>query len=467
MNKIGKKLYIMITIVIIFVFGISYLLNNFFLYKYYMYKTKQNLNTIYEDSKKITLEQFKYEAETIEKKNNITILFIPDSNNINELNEYVKWKLSINKITLNKFWITEELLKQLDSESSVNNIYNQGKLKSSFYIKLFKKDNILVLIGITIIHNSDIINIINKFNLYLIIASIIISLTLVWIFSKKIISPLDRLKSAAKDISELKFTTIEIKTNDEIQDLAESINVMSNNLEKAHTDLKHTNENLKILISNISHEMKSPLALINAYTIGLRDGFDDGSYFDIILEQVNGSSKMIDNLLNLSKIQRSQINKTSFNLKYLLKNIIEKYSITLKNNNIKLNYNFNSLKDTIIHADKNQIEIVLNNLISNAIKYNHSNYIDITLKNIGEKNIFISISNENYDINSENIKNIWEPFYVIEQSRNKDITGTGLGLSIITDILKNHKIDYGVNIENHKVIFFIEFNHYVNNDYKA
>ena len=121
-------------------------------------------------------------------------------------------------------------------------------------------------------------------------------------FSKRVISPLEELSELTKDIALLNFKKVHIRTGDEIEDLSNSINVMSEQLEIAHNKLEDKNENLKHLIATISHEFKTPLALIKAYSIGVNDGIDDGSYTEVILEQVDNISKLVDDMLLLSKI---------------------------------------------------------------------------------------------------------------------------------------------------------------------
>lgn len=194
-------------------------------------------------------------------------------------------------------------------------------------------------------------------------------------FSKKIITPLEQLQDVAKDISNLDFKQVTIQTGDEIEELSKSINQMSQRLKSTHAKLEEKNQSLNTLISSISHEVKTPLSLIQAYTIGIQDGLDDGTYTDIILEQVMYTSDMVDYLIKLSKIQKSEVHKEPFDLKELLLKVISQYNITLKNKNITLMSDFHSLESSIVEEDISQIEIVFNNLISNAIKYGEEDFL--------------------------------------------------------------------------------------------
>lgn len=183
------------------------------------------------------------------------------------------------------------------------------------------------------------------------------------------------MQDVAKDISNLDFKQVTIQTGDEIEELSKSINQMSQRLKSTHAKLEEKNQSLNTLISSISHEVKTPLSLIQAYTIGIQDGLDDGTYTDIILEQVKYTSDMVDYLIKLSKIQKSEVHKEPFDLKELLLKVISQYNITLKNKNITLMSDFHSFESSIVEEDISQIEIVFNNLISNAIKYGEEDFL--------------------------------------------------------------------------------------------
>ncbi|MTK13540.1 MAG: HAMP domain-containing histidine kinase [Clostridiaceae bacterium] len=114
------------------------------------------------------------------------------------------------------------------------------------------------------------------------------------------------------------------------------------------------------------------------------------------------------------------------------------------------------MKSKFVRTDKEKIEIVLNNLINNAIKYTSDNKIQINLKNV-EDRVFFSIQNGIANYDPKIIEKIWEPFYVIESSRDKKLSGTGLGLSIVRAILQKHNIEYGFNLNENQIEFYIFF----------
>lgn len=456
MNKLNRRLFLQIAMVLILLFSFSFLINNYFLSKYYLHEKKIDLLNAAEQMKILDSDTFQNSIKYIENEYGITVIAENYDNDVNNFNESIRKDLAAKGITLNKFWITEDNISKVIDGNRINLLYNQGKLNSSFLTTLFKKGNYIILAGSSVAHDSETIEIVNKFNLYLILISLTISFVLIWHFCRKILMPIGELKNAAKDIANLKFVKTEITTKDEISELGDSINEMSYKLEKSHMELNEKNENLKTFISNISHELKTPLALIKAYIAGIQDGLDDGTYMEIIEEQTNDISNLVDTLLYLSKYQSEDINNSKFDLEEVFFDTFEKYKISIKNKNIDISIDTEGLIYKMVNADKTKIAIVFNNFISNAIKYNSSNKIDILFKNTEDKILF-SIENELNDSNTEVINKIWEPFYVIDNSRSKEVSGTGLGLAIVKAILEKHGLKYGINLKENKINFYVLF----------
>lgn len=189
-----------------------------------------------------------------------------------------------------------------------NKIYDQEKIKSSFceihgegwyvdfsrsFYRTFKWNN----------------KTLNSFYLFILVITIFLIIVLVWILSKTITTPLKELSDVAEDISRLQFKKTKVKTNDEIGDLATSINIMSEKLQEAHQDLTDRNEHLKRFMGDVTHELKTPIALVKAYSMGIKDGLDDGTYIDTIIKQSDHISNLIEELLRFSKLERDVLQK--------------------------------------------------------------------------------------------------------------------------------------------------------------
>ncbi|MGL5694476.1 MAG: histidine kinase dimerization/phospho-acceptor domain-containing protein [Peptostreptococcaceae bacterium] len=461
MTKLNKKLSISICIAVILVSTISLTMNKLFIHKYYLYEKKNIINSLGKEMEDMSVDSLINDINNLEDKNNVTIVYTSMdinskdvSNQISEVFTNEFWKKGI---SLKKFWLSKEALSRLNKES-VNRIYNQGKSKYSLLVKFMRKDNYIFAVATTLEHSEETIQIINKFNIFMSGFSVILISILTLILSNKIIKPITKLKILSQDISKLNFRTEEIKTNDEIEELSQSINKMSISLQKAHNELNNRNESLKRFISDASHEMKTPVALIKAYAMGIQDGIDDDTFLETIIEESENLTNIINSLLYWAKYEKKDFNMRNFDIKEKLIECIRKYEIIINDNNIELDVKIDE-GNFIINADESSIEIVLNNLISNAIKYNNDNKINIYLLKDNDE-IFMSIQNGVESVNKEEIYNMWKPFYVLEESRSKELSGTGLGLSIVKEILDAHKFEYGIDINEGKIEFFIVINNY-------
>ncbi|MGE7881889.1 ATP-binding protein [Bacillus sp. NPDC094077] len=453
MNKLGKKLFLSISLTVILIFTISLLLINYLLPKYNIYKTRESLEGITAQIQSIPSEQLDEAINSIENERNVTIAYTSIKNSEDDINDELRLQLTRKSVALNKLWITKEEIMKVKNLGQSNKIYDQEKIKSSFFVKYIAKDDMLILVGVSIAHSNEVIKTLNSFYLYILGFTIFLIIVLVWILSKTITTPLKELSDIAEDISRLKFKKTKVKTNDEIGDLANSINIMSDKLHEAHQDLTDRNEHLKQFMGDVTHELKTPIALVKAYSMGIKDGLDDGTYVDTIIKQTDQISNLIEELLRFSKLERDVLQKEQFPIEPLVQSIIDKHKIELESKKINLQLNYN-IDDTIVYADLNKMRMVFQNLISNAIKYTSNQNIIITLE---DRNGSVSFQIQN-GINAEHIKDIdkiWEPFYVLESSRSKEKSGTGLGLAIVKSILERHGFEYAVSIKDGEIKFYI------------
>ncbi|OTY80804.1 two-component sensor histidine kinase [Bacillus thuringiensis serovar vazensis] len=453
MNKLGKKLFLSISLTVILIFTISLLLINYLLPKYNIYKTRENLNSFTVQIQNTSVNELEDVIRTIESENNITFAYTSINQSEDDMNESLRMQLTKKKVVLNKLWITKDAVMKVKAEGQSNKLYDQEKLKASFFAKYIAKDNTIILMGTSIAHSNEIIKTLNTFYLYILCFSLLLIILLVWILSKIITTPLKELSDVAQDISHLKFKRTKVKTNDEIGELADSINIMSDTLHEAHQDLTDRNEHLKRFMGDVTHELKTPIALVKAYSMGIKDGLDDGTYVDTIIKQTDQISNLIEELLRFSKLERDVLQKEEFPIEPLVRSIIDKHKIELDSKEIQLQTNSN-IKNQVIYADLNKMGMVFQNLISNAIKYTTNQNIIITLEE-RNKSVYFQIKN---GINAEQIKDvdkIWEPFYVLDSSRSKEKSGTGLGLAIVKSILDRHDFEHGVSSTDGEIQFYI------------
>ncbi|HDR7801635.1 HAMP domain-containing sensor histidine kinase [Bacillus tropicus] len=454
MNKLGKKLFLSISLTVILIFTISLLLINYLLPKYNIYKTRESLEGITAQIQSIPSKQLDEAITSIENKGNVTIAYTSINNSEDQINDELRMQLTRKRVALNKLWITKEEIMKVKNFGQSNKIYDQEKIKSSFFVKYIAKDDMLILVGVSIAHSNEIIKTLNSFYLFILCITIFLIIVLVWILSKTITTPLKELSDVAEDISRLQFKRTKVKTNDEIGDLANSINIMSEKLHEAHQDLTDRNEHLKRFMGDVTHELKTPIALVKAYSMGIKDGLDDGTYINTIIKQTDHISNLIEELLRFSKLERDVLQKEKFSIKSLIQSILDKHKIELDSKEIDLYVNYNG-GDSIIYADVNKMRMVLQNLISNAIKYTANQNIKITLEDRNES-VYFQIQNGMNAEYMKDIDKIWEPFYVLESSRSKEHSGTGLGLAIVKSILERHGFDYGVSTLDGEIRFYID-----------
>ena len=328
----------------------------------------------------------------------------------------------------------------------------------------------LIYIRMPISSIKDSVKISNNFLYSIGIITVIISGVAILIISKRFTKPISELSRIANKMSNLDFSQkYRIKdSGDEIDNLGKSINKMSDKLEDTITQLQKNNIELekdieekskiddmrKQFISDVSHELKTPIALIQGYSEGLIENVNTDEenrrfYAEVILDEANKMNKMVKELLELMKLEygAKKLNNAYFNITELINEELRKYTVMLNENNIEVKF---SLKEPVyVYADSNLIEQVLNNYISNGIKnidtVNKEKYIKVSIKMIEDK-IRVSVFNTGKNISEENMQKIWNRFYKEDSSRNREMGGTGIGLSLVKAIMNNYKNEYGVII---------------------
>lgn len=277
------------------------------------------------------------------------------------------------------------------------------------------------------------------FTFYLVgvLISIIISIILVYIFSRRLIKPIMEINDAAKIIAEGNFDKrLEIRSKDEIGELATSFNMMV-------TGLQNLEEMRRAFIANVSHELRTPMTSIKGFVEGIIDGTippqKEKEYLTVVRDEATRLSRLVSNLLDLAKFESGEhkISKNNFDINELIRiSLISLESqITEKNLNVEVLINEENL---MVFADKDEIRRVLINIIHNAIKFTpEKGNISISAYEAKDTAI-VYIEDSGMGISEEDKNHIWDRFYKADKSRGKDKTGTGLGLAIVKNILNEH-----------------------------
>jgi signal transduction histidine kinase len=455
MSKLSRKLIIQITTALCVVFVLSFAVNTYFLPKFFLYQKKNKLAELSFELISIPYSSLVQQIGEMEEQYEVTIAYTTLSDPVDDVNNKLLLQFNRKGIALGKFWLTEEGIAKLRDGGQVNKIYDQSKLKSSFLVNFLSVGSSVFAVGESISNSSETIQIVNLFNMYIWLGMLLLLIVLSALYTARIVKPLGKLNETAEAISHLSFTKVDIQTGDEIESLARSINRMSDNLEEAHKSLEAKNANLQTFIADISHELKTPLSLIRVYASGLQDGLDDGTYANVIQQQSDAMSVLIDRLLELSRLQEEIYRFEAINFKHLLAETIEAYRTPYYQCGLELEANIQLPTETWVMADRSKLESVLHNWLMNAMKYTSGVRVTVTSVIKGDSVCF-EIANST-DLGEDMPWNlVWEPFYVMESSRSKRFSGTGLGLSISRTILQKHKAQFGLEVRDGVIAFYFQ-----------
>lgn len=282
--------------------------------------------------------------------------------------------------------------------------------------------------------------------LYLIIVFCTASALIFWIY-RTVSLPLAKLQAAARNIKEgnLDFE-IKNETNDEIGQLCQDFEEMRLRLKaNAEEKVAYDKEN-KELISNISHDLKTPITAVKGYVEGIMDGVADtpekmDRYIRTIYNKANEMDRLINELTFYSKIDTNRIPYTfnKIHISDYFEDCVDELSVELESSSVSLTY-FNYLEeDAVVIADAEQLKRVINNIVSNSLKYmdKPKGVINIRLRDVGDF-IQIEIEDNGKGIAQKDLANIFERFYRTDASRNSSKGGSGIGLSIVKKIMEDH-----------------------------
>lgn len=459
-KKISTTLTLTFTCIIVSSFLIMFILNTLIIPYYYTTKTEHKVAAVMDSIQHLPLkERTNQQVETLEENQQVTILTrtLNDAA-IDDFNEDLTLQLSRKHVALNRFWVTQETLDQLTATShKVQRSFDQGKQKSSFLVEMQVIDNTFYLVGISTINFSETAALINAFNLISLSITLILIIILIYISIRKITDPLVNLKKVAEEITALTFVTTEEIPKNEIGELAISINKMSTALAAYQKNLLTKNQQLKQFTADLTHELKTPIALIKAYGSGIEDGLDDGNYLDVILQQTQRLNDIVDQMLDYAKLeQRQAIAKTPIILTDVWQQTINELSSTMEKEQILLLEATTDTPLSVIEADPTLIKRVFDNLLTNSIKYTTDKEIQVSWRETKEF-IEFSISNRTILPNDFNVAKLWEAFYVHEKSRNKALSGTGLGLTIVRPIMLEQGFTIEARLIHQTLIFNLHF----------
>jgi len=269
---------------------------------------------------------------------------------------------------------------------------------------------------------------------------------ILWIY-RSILNPIESMKKATRNIRDgnLDFE-VEIEDNDEIGELCADFEEMRIRLKESTEERIAFDSQNKELLSNISHDLKTPITAIKGYVEGLLDGVADTpekqqKYLKTIYNKANDMDRLINELTFYSKIDTNRIPYTfnKINVKEYFDDCVEDIGLELGQQKIQLSYENHVDNDVMVIADAEQMKRVINNIIGNSIKYmdKTEKYIDIRVKDVGDF-IQVEIEDNGKGIAVKDLPYIFDRFYRSDTSRNSSKGGSGIGLSIVHKIMEDH-----------------------------
>ena len=485
-KSIRNKLFASLCVIVLLIITFLIILNNFVLGKFYLYNKKKNLKVAYSSINELyndenSEETINAELDRISIKNDFDILIKDEYNDSVYISnkDFFSGLLQMNIMTarssLNQKSILEKNEKYQISEIKDNNT------NIKYIVFISKLDNgYKIYIRMPMASIEESVKISNKFLYIIAIFVIIFGGIVLSIVSTRFSEPIEELEDIAKKMANLDFSQkYKIsQANDEFDNLGKSINKMSDKLESTIKQLKSTNIELekdieeksqidemrKSFISDVSHELKTPIALIQGYSEGLIENVnsDDESrkfYAEVILDEATKMDKLVKQLLELMKLEygKNKFNNANFNIVELEKEIIRKSEVMIQKENIKVELDEKNAIE--VYADEFYIDQVLTNYLTNAIKYcneiNKEKKIKIT-NYVYNGKVRISVFNSSTGLSDEEIVRIWNRFYKIDESRNRDNGGTGIGLSLVKAIMNNYGNEFGAKNVAGGIEFYFE-----------
>ena len=316
----------------------------------------------------------------------------------------------------------------------------------------------------------------NRFLVYIGSVLGILALVLVWYFSKRMTKPLLELTALSDRMANLDF---EAKYNtggkNEIGELGANFNRMSEKLESTISELKKANNSLKHdieqkekieqmrteFLGNVSHELKTPIALIQGYAEGLKEGVSDDPdsrqfYCDVIMDEAAKMNQMVKNLLTLNQLEfgDEDIVFERFDITELIRGILQSMEILAQQAEAQVIF---GLREPVyVWADEFKVEQVLRNYISNAFHHVDGEKVVEVKVMKGPDKARVSVFNTGQPIPEEDLAHIWDKFYKVDKAHTREYGGNGIGLSIVKAIMESFHQEYGVNNYDNGVEFWFE-----------
>lgn len=470
------------------------LLNSTMLEKYYMSDKRSTFIETYDTVNSYSYDRaagnmddaaYKEKLEQISSRTNISIMVIESDwttafasmGNLEDFKERLQHSLF--KKAFDGYDVPEDEYEVVveNDNFTIQQVYNSNKKDTFMELYGTLDDGNMVYMSIAVKSIQDNVLISNKFIWIIGCMLILISLIIAMVLGNYLTKPILEISGIAGRMTELDFDA-KYTGNDksEIGQLGQNMNALSEKLENTITELKSANielkrdiesrqeaeERRKEFLSDVSHELKTPIALIQGYAEGLKEGIADDDeesrnyYCDVIIDEAQKMNGMVKNLLNLSHIESGseQLTIERFDIAELLEGVVNAKKILAQQKGLDIQYE--RTQPQYVWADENKIEEVITNYITNAINHCEGDKKIIVKNFLHENNVRVTVYNTGKCIPDEELDKIWIKFYKVDKARTREYGGNGIGLSIVKAIMALHNKPCGVENKPDGVEFWFE-----------
>lgn len=457
------------------------LVNNVFLGQYYMQSKTKVIYDAYEsirqaaNSDSYNSEEFQKELGDICSKYNITVCVMDSNSSLKYVSTNGGAQLEARLMGyIFGFPMDDVRVLEMGEDYRLQMTGREGGEHLEMYGRLKSGISFIMRTPVESIRESA--KIANRFFAYVGCIGTIAGGLIIWFVSRKITKPILELSRISERMVHLDFEAkYQGRAQNEIDLLGENINKLSTSLEKSISELKTANNELKKdiekkekmdemrkeFLSNVSHELKTPIALIQGYAEGLQEGILDDPesrayYCEVIVDEAAKMNNMVKRLLTLNQLEfgNDVVSMERFDITALVCNYMQSAAILTKQNEITVR--MENYPPIYVWADEFKTEEVFMNYFSNAV--NHcmdEKIIDVKLC-VKEGRVRVSVFNTGNPIPEEALPHIWEKFYKVDKARTREYGGSGVGLSIVKAIMESLNQQYGVENFNNGVMFWFE-----------
>lgn len=441
---------------------LCWVLNTTLLPRYYMHNKKEvlmeNYQTISNASAQNELEsdEFAVTFDNLCSNGNIMALILQQDgkvlrSSVNDLDALRTefWDVLLHGDKMEVLYSNKQyqLLKKTDTRLDSEYLVLVGVLENG--------DMVLMRTAVESIRESAAIS--NRFLLFAGAAAIVASILVAFFTTRHITKPLQQLTDISKRMVDLDFNVkyeSDQSNSYEVEELGNHINRLSENLERTISELKTANVELqddiekkiqidemrKEFLSNVSHELKTPLALIQGYAEGLQECINDDAesrefYCEVIIDEADKMNRMVKKLLTLNQLEfgNDQVIMERFDMTELIRGVANSTRILMEQKGIRLE--LENSEEAWVWGDEFKVEEVITNYMSNAINHADGEKLIRVFYTRSEDKLRVSVFNTGQPIPEEDIEKIWVKFYKVDKARTREYGGSGIGLSIVKAIM--------------------------------